>query len=102
MHPCLKVTKWNCLGILWKTIKFFINDKDGVEVISPKKSIKEFHNLGYIDYDLYENVMKMIDDRNSLSHIYKEDMFEDILIRLPEYLKGMKKVFNLLSQSIKD
>jgi nucleotidyltransferase substrate binding protein (TIGR01987 family) len=87
-----------CIEILWKIIKLFISINDGIDVNSPKKAIKEFFNIGYIDYEKYELLLQMIDDRNYLSHIYKQELFAEILEKLPVYLNVMLYVFSLLKE----
>jgi hypothetical protein len=40
---------------------------------------------GYCDYPMYELFIQAINDRNQLSHIYRQEMAESIWKRLPEY-----------------
>ena len=60
------------IELLWKAIKFFLLEKEGIEERSPKGVIKKYFNLGLLDYEDYENLIHMIDDRNYLSHVYKK------------------------------
>ncbi len=86
--------------LLWKLIKIFLFEIDGVEVFSPKKSIKMFFQAGYITYNQYELLINMIDDRNLLSHIYEKEMFESVTKHLHEYLKIIKEIFGIINNSI--
>ena len=77
------------LELLWKLIKKFVYELDGVDAISPKKAIKEFFKNGYIDAGLYGKLIEMIDARNLLSHSYNEKDFEKVAHRMQEYCNAM-------------
>jgi nucleotidyltransferase substrate binding protein (TIGR01987 family) len=72
--------------LLWKTVQVFLFEVDGVDVITPKSVAKEFVEAGYCDYEVYELFIRAINDRNQLSHIYRQEMAESIWQRLPEYV----------------
>ncbi len=78
--------------LCWKTIKVFLNSVHGVDAVSPKSTIKEFYRVALINEQQYELLNEMLDDRNRLSHIYNELFFEDIYLKLNDYLVVMKKV----------
>ncbi len=86
--------------LLWKTIKVFLYEVEGVDVKTPKGAIKEFFNSGHIGYKEYELLMQMIDARNKLGHIYKKEMFKEILRRIKNHLVLMKKVLEVLQNKI--
>ena len=81
-----------CIELCWKTIKGFLNSVHGVYAVSPKSTIKEFYRVALINEQQYELLNEMLDDRNRLSHIYNELFFEDIYLKLNDYLVVMKKV----------
>jgi hypothetical protein len=62
----------------------------------PKQSIKEFYLLKVISIEEYETLLNMLDDRNKLSHIYKEEYFDEMHNKLSDYLTVMKKVEKIL------
>jgi len=80
------------IELCWKTIKTFLSEQHGIETVSPKSAIKEFFGVNLIDEAEYELLIQMIDDRNRLSHIYNELVFQEIYARLVSYLNIMKKV----------
>ena len=80
------------IELMWKTIKDYINEKYGLDISSPKIVIKVYFEKGHIDYDFYEKAIKAIDDRNKLSHIYKEEMFKEVYSNLKEYDILFKKI----------
>lgn len=81
-----------CIELCWKTIKVFLTTIHGVDAVSPKSTIKEFYRVSLVNEKEYELLNEMLDDRNRLSHIYNELFFEDIYLKLNDYLVVMKKV----------
>jgi nucleotidyltransferase substrate binding protein (TIGR01987 family) len=86
-----------CTELLWKTLKVYLWEVNGIDSKSPKSTIKDFYNLGFLSAEEYEKVMQMIDDRNNLSHIYNNDQFEEIYNRVILTLPLFKKVIGYLS-----
>lgn len=86
-----------CSELTWKIIKRYLQLVHGIETKSPKDAIKEFYLTNNMSEQDYETLLDIIDDRNRLSHIYKEEFFEEILQKLPEYLKIMKKISGVVS-----
>jgi nucleotidyltransferase substrate binding protein (TIGR01987 family) len=78
--------------LLWKTVQVFLFEVDGVDVITPKSVAKEFVEAGYCDYEAYELFIRAINDRNHLSHIYRQEMAESIWNYLPEYLSMVEQI----------
>lgn|SRR5450830_1522473 len=78
--------------LLWKTVQVFLFEVDGVDVITPKSVAKEFVEAGYCDYEAYELLIRAINDRNLLSHIYRQEMAESIWQRLPEYVSLIEQI----------
>ena len=66
------------IELLWKTVQVFLFEVDGVDVVTPKAVAKEFVEAGYGDYAVYELFIQAINDRNQLSHIYRQEMAESI------------------------
>lgn len=78
--------------LLWKTIQVFMYEVDGVDAVTPKSVAKEFVEAGHCDYDVYEQLISAINDRNHLSHIYRQEMAESIWQHLPEYLRMVEHI----------
>ena len=87
-----------CTELLWKQIKRFLLERDGIDASTPKAAIKEFYLAGYVSEADYEILSDMLDDRNKLSHIYKEEYFSEILEKLKSYLVVMQRVSDILKQ----
>lgn len=77
--------------LFWKTFKQFLFEIHGVEAVSPKTVIKQMYLIKYVNEKEYESLMEMINDRNRMSHIYNEELFELIHSRLGRYLQLMRK-----------
>jgi nucleotidyltransferase substrate binding protein (TIGR01987 family) len=88
--------------LLWKTIKAFLYEIEGLDINTPKGAIKEFFNSGYVSYEEYELLMQMIDDRNMLSHIYRQEMLKEIHRRIKNHLVLMNKVLEVIENKINE
>ena len=82
--------------LLWKTVQIFLFEVDGVDAVTPKSVAKEFVEAGYCDYESYELFIRAINDRNHLSHIYRQEMAETIWLRLSEYVLIFEKIVNVM------
>jgi nucleotidyltransferase substrate binding protein (TIGR01987 family) len=87
------------LELCWKAIKSALNQHEGIDAVSPKKVIKAYYLGGYLNEDDYLALMRAVDDRNKLSHIYDIDEFNSILARLPQYANLMQRVLASLSNN---
>jgi nucleotidyltransferase substrate binding protein (TIGR01987 family) len=86
--------------LLWKTLKVFLYEIGGTDEKSPKSVIKSFFNSGYCGYEEYEMLMTMINDRNSLSHIYNSEMMQSVRTRLADFLQVMKKCLETVENAV--
>jgi len=86
--------------LLWKTVQVFLYEVDGLDVITPKSVAKAFVESGYCDYETYELFIRAINDRNQLSHIYRQEMAESIWQRLPEYVCLIEQIVNAILSKI--
>ena len=82
--------------LCWKCIKDFLKKQEGIDEAAPKKIIKAFYLSGYVIEDDYLTLLKAVDDRNLLSHIYDEAVFSEILTRIPEYARLIDRVIPVL------
>ena len=85
-----------CTELTWKTIKNFLYEYHGIDAKSPRESIKEFFLVGAVEEGNYELLINMLDDRNKLSHIYKEEFFEEIHSKLKNYFEVMALVLKII------
>jgi len=85
-----------CFDLCWKTIKEYAR-KDGIECYSPRESFKSAFQLKLIEHE--EKWLKMIDDRNLTTNLYKEEQAEKIYLKLSNYLEMFKNLFGKLKTS---
>jgi nucleotidyltransferase substrate binding protein (TIGR01987 family) len=78
--------------LCWKCIKDFLKRQEGIDEATPKKIIKAFYLAGYAIEDDYLALLRAVDDRNLLSHIYNEATFAEILARIPEHARLIGRV----------
>ncbi len=71
-----------CSELLWKSIKKYLFIIHGIDSKSPKLTIKNFFSVGLIPEEVYEIIMDILDSRNRLSHLYKEEFFNEIIQKL--------------------
>lgn len=81
-----------CIELTWKIIKKLLYVYHNVDAKSPRDSIKEFYLIGAVSEEKYEHLLKMLDDRNKLSHIYNEVLLEEIHSKLNDYYEVMDEV----------
>ena len=63
--------------LAWKTTSEVLREQGVVvEIISPKSVFRSAYNAGYIDNE--EMWIKIIDDRNSMSHTYDEQTAQTV------------------------
>ncbi len=91
-----------CSELTWKLIKSFLFTVHKVDAKTPKSAIKEFYLAGLAENSLYESLIQMQDDRNSLSHLYDEKAFQEILSKLKAYENSMEQVFSFISKHSAD
>ena len=69
---------------------------DGIDVVTPKSVAKEFVEAGHCDYEIYELFIRAINDRNQLSHIYRQEMAETIWLRLPQLVPVIEQIVHAM------
>lgn len=89
-----------CSELTWKIIKIFLFEHHSIDANSPREAIKEFFLIKVIEDTDYELLIDMLNDRNKLSHIYKEEFFEEIHNKLKDYLGVMNVVLGVLKKNI--
>ncbi len=88
-----------CSELTWKVIKLFLLAELQIDARTPKSAIKEFYLAGLADSALYENLLRMQNDRSSLSHLYGEGASQKILARLKSYENSMEAVLATISSA---
>lgn len=81
---------------LWKFLKEYLQEKDGIVCSSPKACFRETFSVGLMTEEDAIRFLQMTDDRNMTSHTYKEEVARLIYDKLKEYSALMEKLFKQL------
>ena len=74
-----------CAELTWKILKLYLDEFHGLDVRSPKETMKEVFLLELVNDAEYELLLDMLRDRNRLSHEYRQEYFKEIILRLAGY-----------------
>jgi nucleotidyltransferase substrate binding protein (TIGR01987 family) len=77
---------------LWKYLKFYLQEKEGISQNSPKAVLRECLRTRLITEYETARALVMIDARNEATHIYREVVAEELLKKLPEFYGLMNKL----------
>ena len=85
-----------CAELFWKYLRSCLQ-AEGKEVPnSPRGTLKEALALGFLRDAEYPAGMQIYEDRNTCSHIYRQEIVPLILGRLPAHLALMQAVLGRL------
>ena len=85
--------------IAWKCCKLYSEIKLGESIASPKQVYKLLLVNEVIKEDLYLYLLETVDDRNKLSHIYKEDMYNSIYQNLQKHLTTLQTLYTIINEA---
>ena len=82
-----------CSDLFWKYLKLYMTERldRTIEVNAPRTVIRDAHNAKIITEEDTIALLEMISDRNMSSHIYKEEIADQIAVKAVSYYKIMKK-----------
>lgn len=66
-------------------------------MLSPKMVYKTLFLNKFLAENHYIDLCKTLDDRNKLSHIYREEMYDDIYINLIPHLLTLQNLVAILN-----
>ncbi len=75
---------------LWKFLKEYLKEREGIISHSPKACFREIFSLGIINEEETVKFLEMTDRRNDTSHTYKEEVAQIIFSKIPEYFSKME------------
>ena len=79
---------------LWKFLKEYLKEQEGLVCNSPKACFRELFSLGLLNEPETVKFLEMTDNRNMTSHTYKEEVSQIIFSRLPEYSTAIINLLN--------
>jgi nucleotidyltransferase substrate binding protein (TIGR01987 family) len=74
--------------LFWKVLRQYAA-REGIEVNSPRASIREAFRLKIIGPD--PQYLEMLESRNLSTHTYEEELAEELFSLLPGYARAMQK-----------
>ena len=86
---------------LWKFLKEYLKEKEGIVSNSPKGCFKEIFSLGFLTEDETVRCLEMTDRRNDTSHTYKEEVAKLIYSKTKGYYTLMEKLIEQFEDKIK-
>ncbi len=85
-----------CFELCWKCMKDYLESEGYIDIVSPKRVLLKFYELGFISDDILW--LSMLDDRNRLAHIYDEDTANRIFDEIKKkYSIELFKIYKVLS-----
>jgi nucleotidyltransferase substrate binding protein (TIGR01987 family) len=85
--------------LFWKSLKAY-GEESGLEVYSPRDSLRTAFQLGVIQED--PEWFRMLEDRNLTSHTYNEATAESIYSHLPTYARLLHQALDELTRRAKN
>ncbi|MFH1772473.1 MAG: HI0074 family nucleotidyltransferase substrate-binding subunit [Candidatus Omnitrophota bacterium] len=79
---------------IWKFLKEYLKQREGVIVNSPKSCFREMLSLGNLCEEDTVKCLEMTDMRNDTSHTYKEEVAQIIYGSLKKYVVLMSKILD--------
>ena len=70
--------------LCWKSLSIYLKEIHGIVCHSPKGCFREGLGVGLYDAQETEQLLLMVDDRNSTTHLYNEKLTDEIYKRIKE------------------
>lgn len=86
--------------LLWKVVKLYLKEKEGIECNSPKACFRELRLPIKLTEQEVELCLEMTEDRNLSVHTYSEKMAEQLYKKTQEYLIITKRLVSILEKAI--
>ena len=68
--------------LCWKALRIYLAEREGINVSSPKGTLKAAFRQGLIQGAAEQEFLKMLEDRNTSSHVYDEHEANEIFARV--------------------
>lgn len=88
--------------LLWKVLKIYLKEQEGIECTSPKSCFREARNSLNLKEKEIELALQMTDNRNLSVHTYSEKMAADLYKKSKTYYSLAKKISVKIKKSIKN
>ena len=84
-----------CIELFWKNFKNFL-EKEEREVLSPRDAVAQAYQMKWFDNE--KIWLKMLHDRNVMSHTYKKEKADNVYARIKTYYPEMQAIYEKLKQ----
>lgn len=84
-----------CIELYWKVLKKFLA-YEKVDTTTPRDVLEKSFQYELIDDD--KIWLKMMDDRNRASHVYRENVVEEVFSNIINYYPIMQKTYQMLEK----
>lgn len=83
-----------CADLFWKLLKVYLEEVEKVDVAinSPRGIVRETVKVKTMSEHEGEECINMVTSRNQTSHIYHEEIAEDIVQKVPKFYELMHKI----------
>lgn len=85
--------------LLWKTVKVYLKENEGVDCASPKSCFRDVKNIFQLSEQEIEICLDMTDERNLAVHTYSEKIANALYKKLKDYWKISSKIYNQIGKS---
>jgi nucleotidyltransferase substrate binding protein (TIGR01987 family) len=84
---------------VWKALKLYLQDQEGVMANSPKAVFREALVVGLINEEETKEFLGMIEARNSTDHTYNEVLALTIAKEIPKYYGLMMRLMEVIKKT---
>jgi nucleotidyltransferase substrate binding protein (TIGR01987 family) len=82
---------------VWKYVKEYLKEKEGLIANSPKSSFRELFSMGLASEEEVEALLEMTDRRNDTSHTYKQEVAQMIYDSLKVFASLMSTILKKIT-----
>ena len=83
--------------LAWKALRIHLTEEEGIPVSSPKATLKAAFKQGVIETTAESEFLKMLEDRNTSTHVYDESEANEIFVRVRDaHLPAIRSLLNRL------
>jgi len=82
----------------WKALKVYLFETQGVDASTPKAVVRAAGSADMLAPEDVALALRMIDDRNKTSHLYKRSLADELFAKLLTYTQHMRDACEKLKQ----
>ena len=85
---------------VWKFLKEYLKEKEGVVSNSPKACFRGIFALGFLNENQTNKFLEMTDRRNETSHTYKEAVSKNIYRHIRKHCKLLQNLISRFEEKV--